>query len=229
MGDEDRDRGRDILTRFTPPSEEELQAVAALQETMTARACEHKLPREHKFSDTAVLRFYRGRESSKEKAERSMLRHIKWRNEFEVDDISSQSAQQNFEVEMNTRKGIIGDELDKENRPVMYIIAGRHDRSKRNIHAVRQYLIYLMEETIKKSAPEQERIAICFDLSDFSLACMDYEVIKALIEIITYNYPEVLALAYIVNAPFIFNVCWAVIKNWIGKATFSFTLNLKVC
>lgn len=37
---------------------------------------------------------------------------------------------------------------------------------------------------------------------------MDYEVLKLLIDILGYNYPETLQTAYVVYAPFLFWACW---------------------
>ena len=37
---------------------------------------------------------------------------------------------------------------------------------------------------------------------------MDYEVVKLLIDILQFNYPETLLTAYVMNAPFLFWACW---------------------
>ena len=37
---------------------------------------------------------------------------------------------------------------------------------------------------------------------------MDYDVVKLLIDILQFNYPETLLTAYVMNAPFLFWACW---------------------
>ena len=81
-------------------------------------------------------------------------------------------------------------------------------------------IIYNCEQvTFKLAKPEEERMVICFDLSGFSLRCMDYEVMKLLIDILSYNYPDTLEVAHVINAPFIFWACWAVMKPWLDPVT----------
>ena len=65
------------------------------------------------------------------------------------------------------------------------------------------------------------RLMISFDLSGFSLSCMDYEIVRLLIDILQYNYPETMNSALIVNSPFLFHACWAVIRPWLDPITAS--------
>ena len=49
---------------------------------------------------------------------------------------------------------------------------------------------------------------------------LDYEVLKLLINILQYNYPETLESALVVDSPFIFSACWAIIRHWLGIPTY---------
>lgn len=82
-------------------------------------------------------------------------------------------------------------------------------------------IIYILELVLSKSIPTEQRIMICFDLSGFKLSCMDYDIVKLLISILEFNYPETLSSALIINAPFIFYACWAVIRPWLDPITAS--------
>lgn len=68
---------------------------------------------------------------------------------------------------------------------------------------IENYIIYNLEMAIKKAVPNQHRILVIFDLSGFSLKCMDYEALKLLIDILQTQYPEILGVAYVVNAPWV--------------------------
>ena len=50
---------------------------------------------------------------------------------------------------------------------------------------------------------------------------MDYEIVRLLIDILQYNYPETMNSALIVNSPFLFHACWAVIRPWLDPITAS--------
>ncbi len=81
------------------------------------------------------------------------------------------------------------------------------------------YIIYLLEEAVKNSVPTEQRINVIFDLTGFSFQCMDYEAVKLLVSILQTQYPEILGIAYVVNAPWVFNACWAIIRLWLDPVT----------
>ena len=56
---------------------------------------------------------------------------------------------------------------------------------------------------------------------------MDYEALKMLVDILQYNYPEILSCALIMNSPIIFTACWQIIKLWIDPVTAAKCIFLK--
>jgi hypothetical protein len=48
---------------------------------------------------------------------------------------------------------------------------------------------------------------------------MDYEAVQLLINILQYNYPDILHMAIVLNSPWIFNGCWVVISPWLDVVT----------
>ena len=170
----------------------------------------------YRFSDMAIVRFIRGRKRDEGKAFRAMLRHMKWRREMEVASITTDL----FRNEMLKRKIVLHGK-DKAGRPLIYIFASRHRTSERDVKEMQSLIIWTLETTMKLTKPTEERLSIIFDLTGFSLACMDYEIVKMLVNILQYNYPEVLHQALVVNAPVIFNACWMVIRPWLDPVTAS--------
>ena len=57
-----------------------------------------------------------------------------------------------------------------------------------------------------------DTFTLIFDLNNFGLSNMNYDAISSLINLITYNYPYVIERVVILNAPWIFNTCWSLIK-----------------
>ena len=170
--------------------------------------------RPYRFSDAAVVRFLRGRKHDESKAFRALLRHLKWRAANNVAAITADMVK----VEANQRKIVVHGK-DREERPAIYIFAYRHKTSDRDINIMQQFIIYTLEQTMRLTKPTEEKLVIVFDLSDFTLACMDYEVVKMLVNILQFNYPEVLHTALVVNAPMIFSACWMVIRPWLDPVT----------
>lgn len=197
---------------FVPPNEEEIEAVNRLKERLVEDFPEGV----GRFTDTAILRFYRGRKQDEEKAFKALQKHIEWRNEYDVDNIANHTDK--FQHELHAGKFNV-EYHDKHGNPTIYVFARKHDKNHRDVEELRLLIIYTLEMILKKGKPEEERMVIAFDLSGFTLACMDYEVLKMLINILQFNYPDTLHVALVINSPFLFSACWAVIRPWLDPVT----------
>ncbi len=200
---------------FVPPNEEELAAVQRLKSQISAHFGEEE--KKVEFTDTKVLRFYRGMKSDEEKAFESMIKHVQWKIEDEVDTIHEKLPL--FEKEFSAKKVIVLDGLDHNERPVSMCYVHRHNAKDRDISQIRMLIIHTLESLIKKAKPDEEKFIIGFDLSKFSFACMDYECVKALISIMQTNYPETLYVCLVIDSPYIFSACWALIRPWLDPVT----------
>lgn len=196
------------MSTFVPMTPEEKVNVDLLQKRFSEEAIEHK------FTDTTVMRFLRGRKHDAEKAYRAMKRHLDWRKENNVDSLTPDS----FENELKANKVILSGK-DKEGRPIIFIIVRNHNKDNRDIEEMKRYIIYTLENTIKASNPEEEKMLIVFDMTNFGFSCMDYEVVKMLINILEFNYPETLHTAILLSSPMIFSGCWMVISPWLDPVT----------
>ncbi len=205
---------------FDPPSEEELLVVERLKQKLADEAPDLGFT----YTDTTILRFYRGRKNIEEKAYNALIKHVEWRKENKVDEIHQ--SLHKFEGELSSKKITI-EGHDLNGRPSVFIYAGRHNKNQRDIDEMRMLIIYTLEGILKHTKPEEERIVICFDLSEFSYSCMDYEVLKLLVNILQFNYPETLSVALVINAPFFFSACWAVIRPWLDPVTAAKALFIK--
>ncbi len=152
-----------------------------------------------------------------------MMAHAEWRRVNNADNIVSSDCPNECRKQIAQINGV-----DKEGRPVAFVIAGRHDKNNRDISEINRFIIYLIETIIKMSNPDEETYSIVFDLSSFSLQCMDFESVRLLIDILQVNYPDVLGRAYVVNSPFIFSACWSVIRPWLDPVTANKVLFVKL-
>lgn len=67
---------------------------------------------------------------------------------------------------------------------------------------------------------------IVFDMTDFSMANMDYTPVKFMIKCFEANYPESLGSVLVYKAPWIFQGIWKIIRGWLdpvvaGKVHFA--------
>jgi hypothetical protein len=199
---------------FVPPTDEERNVVEVLKGRILSDHPE--LATNTNFTDTTILRFFRGHKGKEESAFGGLNRHIQWRSDEDVDNIDNRKDE--FQVELDKRKCELG-KYDLNGRPASFVFAHRHNKNDRDILQVRKLTIWALETLRKSAKPEEERFTIAFDLSGFSLQCMDYEAVKQLIQILQSHYPDTLENLYVVDAPYLFSACWAIIKMWIDPVT----------
>jgi hypothetical protein len=143
-----------------------------------------------------------------------MLNFAEWRKLNNVDNIKESDCT----PILNKKVGVLQGK-DKRGRPLLTALAGRHDKNNRDMADIKNTIIYYMEELVRRANPEEETFCVVFDMSAFSMRCMDFESVRLLVDILQLNYPDTLGLAILVNAPFIFTACWAIIKPWLDPVT----------
>ncbi|KAJ3091261.1 hypothetical protein HK102_001163 [Quaeritorhiza haematococci] len=165
--------------------------------------------------DAICLRFLRARKWDVEKAVAMIMKLLKWRQEFGVQKLLFNSEKMLNPDDLETGKGYFCG-FDNEGRPVQYVQVRLHDRTKRDLPLLQNYVVWNMEAGRLLLQKPVEMATIVFDMGGFSInKSMDYPVVQFLINVLESYYPESLGGLYIVNAPFIFNGCWQVIRPWI--------------
>ncbi len=200
------------------PTAEEKERMSQIRTILLGKKSEYVKDGEEEyiFSDMQVLRFLRGSKQDTESAAVKLIKHSNWRREHDVECIKDEDIQ----VELD--KGyFIAAGTARDGRPLVWVRACQVDKYNRDMSVVYKFIIWCVEKTMKRTMPEDNRFVLVFDLNDFSLKNMDYEAVKALVSILQSNYPEVLNLALVVNSPFIFSACWAVIRPWLDPVTAS--------
>ncbi|QVM06809.1 hypothetical protein D8B26_001514 [Coccidioides posadasii str. Silveira] len=104
---------------------------------------------------------------------------------------------------------------DKAGRPVCYIRVRLHKAGIHSEAALENYTVYLIETSRLLLEKPAETAALIFDMTDFSLANMDYAPVKFMIKCFEANYPESLGVILVHKAPWIFSGIWTVIKGWL--------------
>ncbi|KAK7067350.1 hypothetical protein SK128_010314, partial [Halocaridina rubra] len=114
------------------------------------------------------------------------------------------------------------DERDRERRPAAYVAVRNHSFRHRSVEDWTQFIVHQMETIGKRILDDgPDNVCVIFDLKGFTLACMDYPIVKVLYNTMQDHYPEGLGVCLVLNAPLIFAACWAIIKGWLDENTAS--------
>lgn len=123
-------------------------------------------------------------------------------------------------VKKHSSKARVLNHRDCVGRPVVYFPAKNHNASDRDIDEVTRFIVHCLEIASKRCFEEVvDNLCIIFDLQNFSTSCMDYQLIKNLIWLLSRHYPERLGVCLVINAPGIFSTIWPVIRAWLDENT----------
>ncbi|KAL2811082.1 hypothetical protein BJX63DRAFT_289933 [Aspergillus granulosus] len=196
--------------------------------------------------DSLLLRFLRARKWDTKKALMMLIATIRWRLlEAKVDeDIMIHGEHLALEQEKNgspaekkkaeefLKQFRMGKSflhgVDKSGRPICVVRVRLHRAGDQSTDALDRFTIFTIESARMMLAPPVETACIIFDMTDFTLANMDYHPVKFMIKCFEANYPESLGVVLIHKAPWIFSSIWSIIKGWLDPvvaAKIQFTKN----
>ncbi|RYH13137.1 hypothetical protein EON65_36400 [archaeon] len=160
------------------PSDKDKEVVSRLRSALQEKFGSSLSP---KVTDTCILRFYRGFKEKEDVSLNELTKHQEWRVAIKADTIHLLTHEFPKAIESNVTT--IG-ATDRNGRPAAYNFVHRHVTRERDITEMRKFIVYIAEHLLAASRPEEERFVIVMDLKRFTLACMDYEVVKSLINIL---------------------------------------------
>jgi len=173
-----------------------------------------------KWNDSPLtrVRFLRARNWDVNLASTLLFDAISWRRTFKGKGVNNITTS-DVVNEIKTGKAFFHG-YDKQNRPITYVKASLHDGNTRELDEIEKFCVYMMEkehnELFKNGV---YRSCIIFDLNGFSLRNMDYQFMKFMIHILQNYYPDTLGVALVLNSPWLFSGCWAVLKRWIDPVS----------
>ncbi|KAF1839586.1 phosphatidylinositol transfer protein CSR1 [Decorospora gaudefroyi] len=200
----------------------------------------------HDHPDALLLRFLRARKWDVEKALVMMISTMQWRlNEMHVDDdimkngelaalqtTGDAKAKKNaddFLTQLRMGKSYLHG-LDNEGRPMCFVRARLHKAGEQTEESLERFTVYTIETARMLLRPPIDTATIVFDMTDFSMANMDYTPVKFMIKCFEANYPESLGTVLVYRAPWVFNAVWSIVKGWLdpvvaGKVHFAKTID----
>lgn len=194
-----------------PVSEEDLKD---LKERMKLIVDADPSQYHNEFSLRRYLRAFKTTDA----AFQGILKTNKWRKEYDVASLTIDSPL--VKKHLEAKKACVLKHRDMVGRPIIYIPAKNHNANDRNIDELTKFIVHCLEEACKKCFEEViDNLCIVFDLDEFGLSCMDYQMVKNLIWLLSRHYPERLGICLVINAPSLFSGCWAIIRGWLDENT----------
>ncbi|KAK7067349.1 hypothetical protein SK128_010313 [Halocaridina rubra] len=166
--------------------------------------------------DDKVLRRYLVAHRKVDAAFEKILATDKWREEFGVAQLTGDSP--GVKRSQGHRVYRLLDAKDKLGRPVGYILARNHSFRKRNLEDLTQFIVWKMEEGCARCQESGiENTCALYDLKGFTLASLDYPLLRVLYSTLIDHYPERLGVCLVLNAPAFFPPIWAILRTWLDE------------
>ncbi|KAG0225439.1 hypothetical protein BGW41_004709, partial [Actinomortierella wolfii] len=102
-----------------------------------------------------------------------------------------------------------------------YLNVGLHRPADQDYKTLERLTIYLMEQGRLLITPPTECVSLVFDLSQFGLSNMDYNLVRFLVQCFEAYYPESLGGIIVHKSPFVFWGVWKVIEPWLDRVVAS--------
>nr|POE48790.1 cral-trio domain-containing protein c3h8.02 [Quercus suber] len=193
----------------------------------------------HDDPDALYLRFLRARKWDVQAAVIMLISTMHWRgqeahvdddvmfhgeahavNQAQSTDPEAQKDGEDFLAQLRLGKSFVHG-LDKENRPCCYVRVRLHRQGEQSVKSLERFTIYTIETSRMLLRPPVDTATIVFDMTDFSMANMDYTPVKFMIKVFEANYPESLGSVLVYKSPWIFQGVWKIIKGWLDPVVAS--------
>ncbi|CAG7721230.1 unnamed protein product [Allacma fusca] len=213
----------------TEMNQKELEAVREFRKRVTDLI--PKFKSDFHRQDLGLLRFLRARDLNLNKSEEMLRKHLFWRSENRVDEIFKEKLPLHFYEDFPVK--LCG--KDKEGYLVAAAQIGKWDfRSAVEAGLKNEFILFVIQwferlvdifDQLSTKDRFYGQLCIIFDFEGFAYRQLASKgVITMLVELIQIfeaNYPEVLRVIWIINAPAVFNILWGIIKPFLTERTTS--------
>ncbi|KIZ00867.1 Phosphatidylinositol transfer protein CSR1 [Monoraphidium neglectum] len=164
--------------------------------------------------DDETLKWYlRDRYFKVEDAEAKLTSMLKWRQDEKIDQLDLSLVQ----AELATGKAEVHEHTDKFGRPVVIIRVTKHVIGEFPLSESKRLCAHVLDNAVASLPPGGEQIMGIFDLKGFELRNADLQFAAFLVEAFFEYYPRRMGQVLMVDAPWIFQPSWAVIKPLLRK------------
>jgi len=111
--------------------------------------------------------------------------------------------------------------VDKEGRPICVVRVRLHKQGDQSEQSLERYTIYIIETARLMLRSPVDTACVLFDMTNFSMANMDYAPVRFMIKMFEAHYPESLGICLVHKAPWVFQGIWSIIKGWLDPVVAS--------
>ncbi|KAK3642117.1 phosphatidylinositol transfer protein csr1 [Elasticomyces elasticus] len=195
----------------------------------------------HDHPDALLLRFLRARKWDTHAALVMLVATMHWRSQemgvdsdimprgeaYALREISSGTPAEkkegaDFMAQLRMGKSYLHG-TDKEGRPCCYVRVRLHKQGEQSEKSLERFTVYTIETARMMLRGDQgvDTATIVFDMTDFTMANMDYTPVKFMIKCFEANYPESLGSVLVYKSPWLFQGIWKIIKGWLDPVVAS--------
>ncbi|OQN95857.1 hypothetical protein B0A48_18142 [Cryoendolithus antarcticus] len=151
-----------------------------------------------------------------------MLRGEAWAVREAAEGITAQEKKEgeDFLAQLRMGKSFLHG-IDKEGRPCCYVRCRLHRGGEQTEKSLERFTVYTIETARFLLRPPVDTATVVFDMTDFSLANMDYTPVKFMIKCFEANYPESLGSVVVYKSPWVFHSIWKIIRGWLDPVVAS--------
>ncbi|KAI8881356.1 CRAL/TRIO domain-containing protein [Backusella circina FSU 941] len=174
--------------------------------------------------DSTLLRFLRARKWDANAAYFMLMNTLRWRIVMRIDEITS-LGEEGLVVELEKAHKGLGEAFkkqlelkmvslsgpDKDARAVCFVNVQVHHKENQPLEVMKLLTIYIMETSRLFCGYPMEAICLVFNLENFTLSNMDFDMVKFLASCFEAYYPETLGLCCVHMAPWVFSTIWSMI------------------
>uniref|UniRef100_A0A2P2I585 Motile sperm domain-containing protein 2-like n=1 Tax=Hirondellea gigas TaxID=1518452 RepID=A0A2P2I585_9CRUS len=159
--------------------------------------------------DGYVRRFLMHVDNDQTQALTMVVDTFKWRKENAVNDITSETVNQNlFEL-----GNLFVHNYDSDGCRMLIFIVSKHVKGVTNMDDLKEFLIFWMERLEREEYGKF--ITVFFDMTKTGMKNMDMEFIQYLINLFKSYYPWILNNIIVYDMPWILNAMWKIISTWL--------------
>lgn len=174
------------------------------------------------LDDACILRWLTARQHDVDLAERDLKEHIAWRTAYIP---QGRVLEEEVAREISTQKAYLQG-CDHQARPVLIILARRHDMSARVPEETNRFIVYTLDSCAAAVASNPNpsvnplgKFLCLFDLSGLRMNNLDFKALQGVFSLLQGHFPERLSQLWFLNAPFIFWGLWRCMSPFIEPAT----------
>jgi len=169
--------------------------------------------------DMCLCRYLRARNWELPKSESMIRKTLIWRRKYQPHKITAKDV----EIELNNPGKMYRNGFDKKGQPLIYMKPGKDNTGPEHRDVKIKYLVYVMEKASKSIDPSLgvEKFSWIIDYNNYSGmgGISMAKIAKDIVGILQDHYPERLGSAFIINAPFMFEVFWKMISPFVDDVT----------